>query len=111
MGGGLEPCGQGTAKRLVWPKKGEVEPKIMKSLNAEVRIKRWAFSHKGRNPRFSSRRLGGEQLPGSLPTAQAATEECGGSENLEVLVDLFPRRQASYIPAQPIPVSGWLPPG
>lgn len=76
----------------------------MKSLNAKVRIERWAFSHSGRNPRFSGRRLGGEQLP------QAATEECG-SENLEVLVDLFPRRQASYIPAQPIPGSGWLPPG
>lgn len=35
-----------------------------------------------------------EQYKGRLPTAQAATKECS-SGHLEVLVDLFLRRQAS----------------
>ena len=78
-------------------------------------MERWAFSHGGRSPQFSSRQRGGteasrEQYERTPPRAQAVTEECG-SGNLEVLVDFFPRRQASYIAAQLIPASGWLPPG
>lgn len=78
--------------RSVWPR-------MMKGLNAEVRIRRWALCHGGgalesQAGNWVRSVVPGEQHERSPPAARAATKECV-SGLLEGPADFFPTRQAS----------------
>lgn len=75
------PCGQGTAKRLVW-------------LEEEPNAGQDSGGLHPTGPLIGRERHSQGAVKRRLPTAQAATKECS-SGHLEVLVDLFLRRQAS----------------